>query len=277
MQLTVLVDNSTYTDRYFLAEPALAMFLEDENLRLLFDCGYSDAFLHNAGRMGLDLLQLDYLVFSHGHLDHTWGVEALLRAYTGATLEDRPCRRPTVVAHPQAFTSILLEGLADIGSFVSREKLAHHFELNLSAAPRRLSERLTFLGEIPRCNDFEGRHTIGRKEQALEDDLVPDDTALAWRTDRGLVIVTGCSHAGICNIVEHARAVTGEQRVTDIIGGLHLLNAPGRQLQGTVDYLRSLDLEHLYPCHCTDLAAKIALAAQLPVVEVGVGLKLTFA
>jgi 7,8-dihydropterin-6-yl-methyl-4-(beta-D-ribofuranosyl)aminobenzene 5'-phosphate synthase len=85
-----------------------------------------------------------------------------------------------------------------------------------------------------------------------------------------------CSHSGICNITEYAREVCGEPRVTDIIGGLHLLNPSPSRLTGTGEYLQSLSLQALYACHCTSLASKIALAEFCPVKEVGVGLKLSW-
>ncbi|MBU0462710.1 MAG: MBL fold metallo-hydrolase, partial [Proteobacteria bacterium] len=75
MQLTVLVDNNTIIDRYFLAEPGLSFLIEDENVSVLFDTGYSDIFIKNAQKMGKNLAHLDYIVFSHSHLDHTWGIE----------------------------------------------------------------------------------------------------------------------------------------------------------------------------------------------------------
>ena len=73
MRLTVLVDNNTLIDRYLLGEPGVCYLIEVDDVRVLFDVGYSDIFLRNAQLLGVDLLQLDYLVLSHGHLDHTWG------------------------------------------------------------------------------------------------------------------------------------------------------------------------------------------------------------
>ncbi len=72
MRLTVLVDNNTFIDQYLLGEPAVSYYIEAENKKILFDVGYSDVFLQNAAKLGIDLTQLDMLVFSHGHLDHTW-------------------------------------------------------------------------------------------------------------------------------------------------------------------------------------------------------------
>lgn len=92
----------------------------------------------------------------------------------------------------------------------------------------------------------------------------------------GLVIVTGCSHAGICNIVEQARRVCGEDRVIDIIGGFHLLEPSREQLQRTLEYMESLCPAAVHACHCTDLASKIALSQVVDLREVGVGLSLDY-
>jgi metal-dependent hydrolase (beta-lactamase superfamily II) len=74
MKLSVLVDNNTLIDRYFLGEPALSFFIEEDDKRILFDTGYSDAFIRNAEKMRIDLRNLDWVALSHGHVDHTWGV-----------------------------------------------------------------------------------------------------------------------------------------------------------------------------------------------------------
>lgn len=276
MELTVLVDNNTLIDRYFLAEPGLSLLIEDDETTVLFDTGYSDIFLKNAFKMGKDLTNLDYLILSHNHLDHTWGLEPLIRYFTELQIEQCPVKRPILVAHPEVFVSVNAEGLGEVGCLLSEEKLAKHFPIQLSAQPKSLSSKLTFLGEIPRRNDFEKNLTFGRKEDADEDDQVIDDSALVYHSSKGLIIITGCSHAGICNIIEYAKEICGDHRVVDIIGGFHLLNPPANQLKGTISYLEKLQPEAVHACHCTDLPSKIALSSVICLKEVGVGLSITY-
>lgn len=279
MKLTVLVDNNTLIDRYFLAEPGLSFLIEAAGTKILFDTGYSDIFLTNARKMGVSLLDLDFLVFSHGHLDHTWGLDPFIRLLTEAKIEGLPHTSPKLVAHPLAFQSKRLEGVGEIGSLLSPEKLSEHFELRLSDEPIWLTKNLVFLGEIPRIFDFENREAIGQvvKERGEQEaDYLLDDTALAYRTSEGLVIITGCSHAGICNITEYARKVCGEEKVLDIVGGFHLLDPSETQMKETVEYLKKLGPECIHACHCTDLSSKIKLAKVVDLKEVGVGLKLEY-
>jgi len=276
MKLTVLVDNNTIIDRYFLAEPGLSFLLQDDETTVLFDTGYSGIFLDNAQKMGLDLAFLDYLVFSHGHLDHTWGLDALIKYYTELKIEKRPFKKPVLITHPQTFVSVTSEDIDEFGSLLSERKLAKHFQLQLSKHPQRLSEKLTFLGEIPRNNTFESVVTYGRKEDAQEDDYVVDDSALVYNSAQGLVIITGCSHAGICNIIEYAKEVCSNDKVADIIGGLHLQNPPQRQIRGTLAYLENLQPNAVRACHCTDLDSKIALSTVVNLKEVGVGLSVDY-
>ena len=110
----------------------------------------------------------------------------------------------------------------------------------------------------------------------ITDDYVMDDSALAIKTEEGLVVVTGCSHAGIANIIEYAKQVIGENHIVSVIGGFHLQDADEDRLTQTGDYLKALSPDSLNPCHCTDLAAKISLARFIKINEVGVGLKLDF-
>lgn len=103
------------------------------------------------------------------------------------------------------------------------------------------------------------------------DDYIKDDTALVYKSYNGIFIITGCSHSGICNIVEYAKTVCEENRVLGILGGFHLFE-DDKQLGKTIEYLRSCNVKHIYPCHCVSLLARAKLMEQLSVVETGVGL-----
>jgi 7,8-dihydropterin-6-yl-methyl-4-(beta-D-ribofuranosyl)aminobenzene 5'-phosphate synthase len=277
MRLTVLVDNNTLIDRYFFAEPGISLYIEQGEKRILLDVGYSDIFIQNAQKMNIDLRILDYVVLSHGHQDHTWGLDPLVRLYAESHIEGIPHKKPTVVAHPLAFFSKKFDGI-EIGSLLSRDKLSENFPVKLSKDPIWLTERILYLGEIERKNDFEGKKSIGSiiKPEGEEPDYLFDDTALAYKSSKGLVIITGCSHSGICNIVEQAKKLCKEERVIDIVGGLHLLDPSKEQLRGTLEYLKELNPKQMHACHCTDLNAKIALSEVVDLKEVGVGLVLEY-
>jgi 7,8-dihydropterin-6-yl-methyl-4-(beta-D-ribofuranosyl)aminobenzene 5'-phosphate synthase len=274
MVITILADNNTLIDKYYLGEPAFSAFIEDNGVSVLFDAGYSGVFLQNALKMGITFKDLQYVCLSHGHMDHTWGLDPLIRYYTELEQEHISNATPELIAHPSVFRSIYVDGFSEAGSLLSAEKLRCHFDMRLSKEPQYITERLVFLGEIPRTNDFEASTSIG--VSGGKPDYCKDDSALAYRGKDGLVIITGCSHSGICNIVEYAKCVTGETAIADIIGGFHLLNPPEKRLVGTCRYLHVQKIKVIHPCHCTDLRSKIALSTAVPVEETGVSAQYEF-
>lgn len=278
MKLTILVDNNTLIDRYFFAEPGLSFLIEDEKHKILFDVGYSDIFIRNAYKMNMRFWDLDFLVLSHGHLDHTWGLMELIKLFTEASVENIDYQIPTLIAHPHVFLPREIGSLKQIGSMITGEEIKRHFPVKLSIDPIWITGRLVFLGEIKRGNDFEAKNPIGKIEgkDDKEDDYIMDDSALVYCSTKGLVIITGCSHSGICNIIEQAKKVCKENRIIDIIGGFHLLNPEKKQLEGTLEYFKKLQPETLHACHCTDLNSKIALSKVSNIQEVGVGLTLNY-
>jgi len=278
MKLTVLIDNNTLIDRYFLGEPAVSYLIEAEGKKILFDVGYSDAFITNARKLSIDLLDVDFVVLSHSHMDHTWGLIPLVRLHTEGMIEGLHVKKPTLVTHPLTLSGRTLGDLPEIGSLLPEGKLSGFFDLELSREPVFLTERLVFLGEIERTTGFEAKNPVGKiLEDGIEkDDFLIDDSALAYKSSDGLIIITGCSHAGICNIVKYARELCGDERVADIVGGFHLLDPFPEQLQGTVAYMKSLRPGSVHACHCTDLNSKIALSRVVDLKEVGVGLTLEY-
>jgi len=276
ISLTVLVDNTTFMDRDFCGETGLSFLLETAGKKILFDTGLSGLFLANAEKMGTGLGDLDVLVLSHGHIDHTGGLAALARYLGYVKAEGRHRRVPVLVAHPRCFWKKEKEGRKN-GSAVSETEARRQFAVNLSDKPVWITDDLVFLGEIPRQFAFErmdpGKRLIHHPDGTTESDHLLDDSALAYRSPEGIVIITGCSHAGICNITEYARNVCGEPNVRDIIGGFHLIRPEPERMKKTGEYLQDLHLSALHACHCTSLPAKIALADRCPLQEVGVGMK----
>lgn len=278
MRLKVLIDNNTLIDRYFIGEPGVSYYIEADGKKCLFDLGYSNAFIKNGIKMGVDFRALDYIVISHSHLDHTWGMEPLIKLYNEELMECRRYDKPVLVGHPDIFVSRSFNEEDEFGMNVDIDKVMRYMKSGLSSNPVWLTENLVFLGEVPRRNDFESLFSIGRITVAGEsvEDYSRDDSALCYKSKKGLVIITGCSHSGICNIIEHAKNVCGDDRIVDVIGGFHLLDPPQKQMEGTISYFKRLNVGSIHACHCTDLKSKIALSNVVDIIEVGVGLVLDY-
>ena len=114
MKLKVLVDNNTFIDEYYLGEPAVSYYIEDEGAKILFDTGYSDAFIRNAESMNINLEDIDKVIISHGHNDHTGGLEYLVKNIHNKDIE--------IIAHPHCFYKKYFEGNY-IGTPISKEKI----------------------------------------------------------------------------------------------------------------------------------------------------------
>jgi len=179
---------------------------------------------------------VDHIVLSHGHWDHGNGLQYI---------HGKP-----LICHPGCFVKRYRKsGDGYLGLALSEKELGERFELQTSRQPVRLSDHLWFLGEIPRQNDFEAQSTKYILEGGA-DDFIIDDSGMVYVTEKGLVIVSGCAHAGICNTIEHARRVTGVSRVAAVIGGFHL-RATDNQTRRTIEYLEKLGVAQVLPSHCT--------------------------
>ena len=257
MKLTILSDNNTLIDQYLLGEPGFSCLVEAEGKRFLLDTGYFGIFAQNADALGLRWRDVDGVILSHCHDDHTRGLSAFFT--------EGP--KPKLVAHPSLFRRLWSRGLS-IGCPYSQAKLARYFDLCLTAEPMALTENLFYLGAIPRV--FPEQADQAQRQGADGPDLTLDDTALAYRGREGVYVITGCSHSGIGNIVERAKEVTGMDRVLGVIGGFHLRQMDERSL-GIIDYLEGEHIPNLYPCHCTALSVKVAMGNRMHIEEVGTG------
>jgi 7,8-dihydropterin-6-yl-methyl-4-(beta-D-ribofuranosyl)aminobenzene 5'-phosphate synthase len=286
--VTVVIDNTT-VEPSLAKQWGLSFWIEAGEARILLDCGASSSFLRNARALGLSLDALDVIVLSHGHYDHTGTLAQVLAAAPSAR----------VVAHPGALSPRYnLEktgkrrpiGLPE----PSLEALRRALERTTWAlAPAEVSPGVWVSGPVPRRHQLELAEPAFFLDQActMHDEVV-DDQALWIETPGGLVILSGCAHAGVMNTVEHVRAVVAERapaqptersgpapaKVRAVLGGFHLLQAKKDRLEATATCLESLDLEVCAPCHCTGKRATDLLRERLGdvFVEIGSGARLSF-
>jgi 7,8-dihydropterin-6-yl-methyl-4-(beta-D-ribofuranosyl)aminobenzene 5'-phosphate synthase len=257
-KITILVDNQA--GEGLVAEHGLSLWIETEDIRILFDTGQGAAFEDNARVLGIDLGTTDSLVLSHGHYDHTSGIPQALQQAWNANVYCHPG-----IVHPRYSIrngvpkpiQMPRESMAAIGRLPSEQ-------LHWVQQPFLLSERIGITGPIPRETSYENTggpfylDPNGKRADPIDDDL-----ALWIRTDDGLVVCVGCCHAGLVNTLNHVRRLTNGLKVRAVIGGFHLLNAGRQRLNQTIAALRLLEPDMLIPCHCTGERAVLVLREAL--------------
>ena len=262
MHLTILAENYTSLNKNLLAEPGFSVYIEDGADKILFDTGFSDVFAKNAAHLKINLNSLTRVVFSHGHDDHTGGLPALLPFIKKGT---------PLFGHPDTF-NIKLRGEMPTGSPIREDELAKTFSPLLSKTPQKISDHITFLGEIPALNDFEPRRQFDEKvtPKGRVPDYVLEDSALVYEREDGIFIITGCSHAGICNICAYAKNLFAKP-ILGVIGGFHLKEVDNR-VRKTIAWFKNEGVCEVYPCHCTSFMVRAAFHEAFPVErEISVG------
>lgn len=221
---------------------------------ILFDAGYSKVgVLHNLEMLKLDLGEIESLVVSHRHMDHTAGLYALL---------DRIAQPIDLVVHPEAFLYERYLRLKDgrmirFPKILSREKLeAYSVTVRESEGPLLIAGKgIAVTGRVERTTAFEKGMTNAfmEKDGRMEQDPVADDQALIIHLKgRGLVVISGCSHAGIINTITYARKITGIEKVYAVLGGFHLTGPAYEPIIGdTIAALKEMAPGVIVPMHCT--------------------------
>ncbi len=257
MKLSVLTDNQAL--KGFGAEHGLSFYIEHENTSVLLDAGHSKLFLENAKKLNVDLEKVETIVLSHGHWDHGNGLKFL--------------NNKTLICHPYSFIKRYRNSdHSFIGLNLCYLDLNKKFKLVNTRNPYNISNSIIFLGEIPRTNDFEAKETTFVDEHN-KPDYVLDDSALAIIQNNELIIISGCAHSGICNIVEHAKKVTGIQTIKTLLGGLHL-KENNTQTQKTITYLKHQKINTIYPSHCTQAEALTELQKNFNCPEIKAGIQI---
>jgi 7,8-dihydropterin-6-yl-methyl-4-(beta-D-ribofuranosyl)aminobenzene 5'-phosphate synthase len=233
--------------RLAVTQPALrsgdfSAFLETGKINILFDSGHSENWKNNAKNIGVDVDTADFIVLSHHHWDHTKGL--LYHEFNN---------KKKLIMHPDVLEKVPKE---------DSELHRRDFEIITSRESLEFSPGILFLGEIPRTTVFEtGAH---------KGDPMLDDSAIAVKTEDGLFVLTGCSHAGVVNICEHAKQVTG-QSIKTVAGGFHLFEDEPIAVGGALDYFKTEKVDNIYPMHCIDPPTFSKFYSEIGAVKFGVG------
>jgi len=267
MKLTILVDN--YVDLQKLkAEHGLAIFIENDNQKVLFDCGQSDLILANAKVLGIDLNKVSKIVLSHGHYDHTGGLLPVLKYLN---------REIDVYAHPSVSEEKFSKYKGFNGFNESRyigiperlqvyEKKGARFLL--SKDPVQINDSTYLSGQIN--EDNRDNETIDNTESAKDSffirennlfvkDPLFDDISIFINLPDLLLIVTGCAHSGILNILKKAEDLNLVDKEILIIGGLHLSKTDKQNIDNIISELKKYNIKLLMPAHCTGINAFVQL------------------
>ena len=260
-KLTILCENSVAVPIGVIGEHGFACYVETEQGNYLFDTGQGFAIVQNAIALKKDLDAIEAIMISHGHYDHTGGLPAVLRIKG----------RVGVYGHPDIFVERIwsFEGKT---RFIGIQHTRSYLE-SLGADFRLGSEMIeigpgVFLtGEIPRKSEFEkgDANMIAclANGEKIQPDPLKDDLSLVIDSDKGLILVLGCAHAGMINIIEYAMEKMNRDKIHAIIGGTHLGFSSEEQFDETLKVIDKYKIDLLGVSHCTGLPKASMLHAKL--------------
>ncbi|TGC64040.1 MBL fold metallo-hydrolase [Salmonella enterica subsp. enterica serovar Wilhelmsburg] len=241
LAITVLLENrrATGADNALRVKPGLSLLIQDETTSILFDTGPDGSFMHNAALMGIDLSELTAVVLSHGHYDHCGGV---------SWLPDNT----RIICHPlvaqERHAAIKLPGYTWKIKKLSCEINYLRHQMEYTSNPVLISERFMWSGEIS-VSEERAYGVVGNKKGGV--DYILDEGVLIYKSDNGLIIITGCGHRGLINSVNHCQKITGINKIHALIGGFHLRCASPYRLWQIRQFLGQQKPAKIFGCHCT--------------------------
>ena len=261
LKITALMNNDL--PEGLQTEHGLSFWIEVANKKILFDTGQSDRLMQNAKTLGIDLSQTDAVVISHGHYDHTGGLQAVLNAAPGAAVYIHPdaprIRYSCRPGQPPKNIAMGVEACRKLAEAAAKANIVY------TTQPSQIAAGLTVTGPVPRCTDYEDTGgPFFLDKDAQNPDPITDDQALLIRTAKGLVVILGCAHAGLINTFRHAAAISGQKEIHAVIGGTHLRSASEERIEKTLKDLKYYNIRHIAPCHCTGVDPAKRLQQQYP-------------
>lgn len=253
LKITTLIENQPAQNPELKYEHGLSFYIEVEGKKILFDTGQTGDFVENAELLQKDLGDLDYVFISHGHFDHANGLPRLL---------DKLNPKTNIVIGEEFFRKkykVLEDGTYIYGgvSFEEKDVVEKGFELTkIKTDIYPISEKIMIFHHFERSNEVEQPNPIFviKDEQGECLDEFPDEIAMGIVTDKGLVVVVGCSHFGIANILTHIQKKTN-MPIYAVIGGTHLVEADDKRVEYTMDTFRKLGIQLIAVSHCTGQSA----------------------
>jgi 7,8-dihydropterin-6-yl-methyl-4-(beta-D-ribofuranosyl)aminobenzene 5'-phosphate synthase len=259
VKITIVVDNRIARPE-LRVEHGLALWIESEDKRILFDSGQGGALGKNARVLGVDLGKTDIVVLSHGHYDHGGGIAQVIKRAQKAELY---CHPGVVLPHYSIRDGIAAPVHMPQASLAAIDGMPP-LQIHWLQQPFMLSAHVGLSGPIPRETSYEDTGGPFYLDlQGKRPDLLSDDLALWIRTGNGLVVCVGCSHAGLVNTLNHIRRLNNSDKIRAVIGGFHLRHASSDRLAKTVAALRQLEPDLVVPCHCTGEPAVSELRSAL--------------
>jgi 7,8-dihydropterin-6-yl-methyl-4-(beta-D-ribofuranosyl)aminobenzene 5'-phosphate synthase len=253
-----------------IAEHGFSMFIRafqgKKQVSLLFDTGISpDGAVENAKRMGIDLSEVEHVVLSHGHYDHFGGLISVLRIINKPNLP--------LVLHEDMFKT---RGIANADrtihtypEFPKKCQLSSAYIINTKKPHLIADNTILVTGEIPRETSFEKGFLLNRvlvNGSWRPDPLILDDRAIAFNfKGKGLIVISGCAHAGIINTITYIQRVSGIREVHAVMGGFHLSGKKNEsRIKPTVKKLKQINPRLIVPMHCTGWRGMFAISEALP-------------
>lgn len=260
----------------------IELWIEGESHKVLYDTGQSNELLeHNSIALGIDISDITSVIISHGHWDHGAGIRWVLQNAGSGNVSYYG--HPRTLMEKSVWDGKKRRIFPSALSMNQQELDLLSKSIHLVTEPTLLEDdTLLLTGEIARTTSYEKGfkgHQVLEKGQWIEDSAVIEDMPIvAGVKDKGIVIVSGCSHAGIINIVRSAVNLTKETRIGGVIGGLHLVGENVQIIPQTVEDLKKHEPAMIVPCHCTGWMGQMAIAEHLPdaFVQGSVGTKYIF-
>lgn len=259
-RVTVLCENSVKRPRGLVGEHGFAALVERDGEKVLFDTGQGLALFQNAKTLGIELASIKKVVLSHGHNDHTGGLAGLLEL--GG--------EPDVYAHPDLFMSRYWAAEGGSEENISIPFSRTHYEalgarFHLSEKGQVVAEGIVTTGQVKRETLFEkGDASLFRSpEDGGGKDDQPDDLSLVIDGEEGLIVLLGCAHAGLVNILHHVERMIPDRKIKTVMGGTHLGFSGEEQMAGTIEAMTNMGIEQVGASHCTGLAGASRLREAL--------------